>query len=66
VGASEGVRRVVGHTALVVALFSIAVLLLIVGVVLRMGGLDLAADVAQLVSAVPTTVPAPNPMGGPA
>jgi hypothetical protein len=41
---------VVGRTALVVALLSIAVLLLIVGVVLRMGGLDLAADVAQLVS----------------
>ena len=40
----------VGRTALVVALLSIAVLLLIVGVVLRMGGLDLAADVAQLVS----------------
>jgi hypothetical protein len=44
------VRRVAGRTALVVALLSIAALLLLVGVVLRMGGLDLAADVAQLVS----------------
>jgi len=71
VGTAGGVQRVLGRTALVGALLSIAVLLLIVGVVLRMGGLDRAADVAQLVSvllavlAVPTTVPAPDAMGGP-